>query len=421
MVPTELSPYPPQLKNGRHLEIPLQARLPGHDSPSNYCTIIQYIIRIALLLKYLMKVAILSLTCGYNFGGTLQTIALSRTLEKMGHEATVLDYWPTPPRNTPFWRGWGLQGKTRIANVRRRIAELQYLPRFTTRYDAFKVAELKWSDRCLDTESLRRTVAEFDAVVVGSDQVWNLLYHPDQNYYLGGFDEFTGLRISYAACCGNPEQGCPDWAAKALRRFNHIGVRNPFTAEWVGRCAGKSVCPRVVADPTLLLDDYPAATLSLPDRYIAVYLIGSDEGTDHAAIVCQLRAKYGNLPVVCLMPTGFSICVRSWHDRILWFLNPYEWVTAIQRASVVYTDSYHAALFSMRNRIPFIATYVEEVRAPRLLDLKLRYQLGATVQKASSVQIAANPPDWPAVERQWQIDRCQSLSFLESALSSNRH
>ena len=363
-----------------------------------------------------MKVGILSLTSGYNFGGTLQTIALSRTLEKFGHEAIVLDYWPTPPHNPPLWRGWGLQGKNQLANIQKRFAELRYLPNFRRKYDSFKTAELGWSSRCFDTKSLKRIVADFDAIIVGSDQVWNLQYHPDSNYYLGGLGEFTGLRISYAACCGNPAQDCPDWAGEALRRFDHIGVRNPFTAEWVSRCAGQSVCPTVVADPTLLVDEYPSAELSLPDRYIAVYLIGNDEGAEHTAIVRQIRAKHGDLPVVCLMPTGFAICVRKWYDIILWNLNPYEWITAIQNASVVYTDSYHAALFSMRKRVPFLATYVEEVRAPRLLDLKYRYELDTSVQQASSVRVASSELNWCAIERHWQSDRDQSFVFLKDAL-----
>jgi hypothetical protein len=349
----------------------------------------------------------------------LQTIALSRVLEKLGHEATVLDYWPSPPLNTPLWRGWGLQGNNRVGNIGRRLNQLRHLPGFKKKYDAFKTQELKWSERCLNTESLRRTVKDFDAVVVGSDQVWNMRYHPDPNYYLAAFDEFRGLRISYAACCGNPTQECPDWAGEALRGFHHLGVRNPFTADWVSRCAGESASPKVVADPTLLVDDYPAAELSLPDRYIAVYLIGSDQGADHRNIIHQLRERHGNIPVVCLMPTGFAIRVRRWYDQILWCLNPYEWVEAIKNASAVYTDSYHAVLFSMRNRIPFIATYVEKVRAPRLLDLKVRYELGASLQKASSVQIADQEPDWPAVEMHWKNDRDQSLEFLKSALVRN--
>lgn len=162
--------------------------------------------------------------------------------------------------------------------------------------------------------------------------------------------------------------------------------------------------------------EYPAVGLSLPARYIAVYLIDSDERTAHAGIV---RAKYGDLPVVCLMPTGFAISVRNWYDRILWNLDPYEWVTAIQNASVVYTDSYHAALFSMRKRIPFIATYVEELRAPRLLDLKVRYKLGASVQKASSVMLSPNEPDWHAVETCWQGERDLSMRFLKNAFGIN--
>lgn len=370
-----------------------------------------------------MKVGILSLTSGYNFGGTLQTIALSRTLEKLGHEATVLDYWPTPPHDVPPWRGWGLQGKDRVENIRRRFSQLRHSTRFNEKYDAFKAQELKWTDRCLNRVSLQRVVKDFDSVVVGSDQVWNLRYHPDPNYYLAAFDDFTGVRVSYAACCGNSTQECPVWSGEALRRFDHLGVRNSFTAEWVSRCCGKTVNPVVVVDPTLLYDNYPIAKIQLPEKYIAVYLIGGDEGVDHGDIVRQLRTKYGNIPIVCLMPTGFAICVRKWYDDVLWYLNPYEWITAIQNATVVYTDSYHAVLFAMRKRVPFLATYSEEVRAPRLLDLKVRYKLGTTIQKASSVHISDSEPDWNAVEACWHNERDQSFIFLKGALphANNNH
>jgi hypothetical protein len=73
----------------------------------------------------------------------------------------------------------------------------------------------------------------------------------------------------------------------------------------------------------------------------------------------------------------------------------------------------------MRKRVPFLATYVEEVRAPRLLDLKVRYKLESSVQKAASMKLAATELDWNAVETHWQSERAQSLLFLESALIGN--
>ncbi|TAE91639.1 MAG: polysaccharide pyruvyl transferase family protein [Verrucomicrobia bacterium] len=361
-----------------------------------------------------MKVGILSLTSGYNFGGTLQTIALSKIIQTLGHEPIVIDYWPTPPKNIPLWRGWGLMNESIISNVRRRLFEIKYLPSFKDKYDKFKTSRLDWTDRCYDSNGIKKVIKNLDAIVVGSDQVWNLKYHPDSNYYLGDFDDYRGKRISYAACCGNPSQGCPEWAAKALLKFDNLTVRNPFTADWVRRCTNNKAQPITVCDPTLLIDDYPKPQMELPDRYIAAYLIGDDNGANHNRTLRQLRQRYGNLPVLCIMPTGFAICIREWYDKILWNLDPYEWIDVIKNASVVYTDSFHAVLFAMRNQIPFIATYTEAVRAPRLLDLKLRYNLNDCIQKASDVEILNTDIDWDIIKESWVNDRDNSLCHLQS-------
>jgi hypothetical protein len=364
-----------------------------------------------------MKVGILSLSSGYNFGGTLQTVALSRTLQRQGHDVTVLDYWPTPPRKVPPWRGWGLAEKDRLRRIRCRLAELRHLGKFRGKYEAFKNEELKWSQRCLDKESLARASGEMEAVVVGSDQVWNLHYHPDPNYYLADFDHFNGRRISYAACCGNPNQECPGWVAGALKKFDWIGVRNSFTAAWVERCGEGSLSPTVVADPTLLIDDYPAKRLDLPEKFIAVYLIGQGKESDEFKMIDTLRRKFGALPVVCLMATGISIRFRRHYDHILWDLDPFEWVEVIRRATAVYTDSFHAVLFSLRFQVPLIATFVEEVRAPRLIDLRDRFDLGLSVRKVTSMEPVGDDPDWASIAKQFEKDRDFSLAFLSNSLA----
>jgi hypothetical protein len=366
-----------------------------------------------------MKVGILSLTSGYNFGGTLQTVALSRTLQRLGHDVTVLDYWPTPPRKIPPWRGWGLAEKDRLRRIRSRFAELRHLGKFRKKYEVFKNEELKWSLPCFDKASFQCAAGEMDAIVVGSDQVWNLSYHPDPNFYLSDFDDFSGRRISYAACCGNPAQGCPSWVPIAFEKFDRIGVRNKFTADWVTRCCQGRIFPEVVADPTLLIDDYPRRDITLPDKYIASYLIGAGSSIDDRRGIEELRRRHGDLPVICLMPTGVSIRFHGFYDRILWNLDPFDWVEIIRRATVVHTDSFHAVLFAMRNRVQFLATYVEAVRAPRLIELRDHFGLGQMVQPASKLSIDDSDPDWDRIRLQIDADRAHSLEFLETSLVAN--
>ena len=173
----------------------------------------------------------------------------------------------------------------------------------------------------------------------------------------------------------------------------------------------------MVVDPTLLYDDYPDQGLDLPDKYIAVYLIGRGCDADHQRVIKGLRDKYGDLPILCLMPTGFAIELHDWCDEIYWHLTPFEWVELIKRSTAVYTDSFHAVLFSMRNRVPFTATYVEPIRAPRLIDLQSRYALRDSICKASEAGKPVSDNDWQTIENYWKSEREHSMSLLANYLA----
>lgn len=363
-----------------------------------------------------MKVGILSLTWNYNFGGTLQTVSLARAIRQLGHEPIVVNYCPVEPHRTPLWRGWGLTQRNAVSGIRHRLAGLVHEGPFRRRYDQFKQAELTWSTRCNDPHAVADAIRTCDAVVVGSDQVWNLAYHPDPVFQLSGFDSYKGRRISYAACCGDPGQPCPPWGPDALEAFDAVSVRNQFSATWVRRCTAERVDPAIVCDPTLLGDDFPRSDLKLPRPYIASYHIGRGNPQERAHGVRQLRKHFGNLPVVALMAPGTSIQMDDWQDKRLWRLTPYEWVEAIRGAAAVFTDSFHAILFAIRNRVPVLATYAERVRAPRLIELRDQFGLGGIIVPAGTEPDLSLQPDWAQVRQTIEHNRSTSWSFLRAAL-----
>jgi hypothetical protein len=138
-----------------------------------------------------MKVGILSLTSGQNFGGSLQTYALNKVIRQLGHDTQIIDYWPIPKKNEGWFNGWGLR-KPNLYNFRRKIAVLQHGKKFSEKYQKFKLYEFRWTEPCHDLKSMSHAVTEMDAIVVGSDQVWNQEYHPDPLFQLYGLNEFTG-------------------------------------------------------------------------------------------------------------------------------------------------------------------------------------------------------------------------------------
>jgi hypothetical protein len=363
-----------------------------------------------------VTVGILSLTSGYNFGGTLQTWALVRALARLGHEPVVIDYHPSRSKRSPWWRGWGIGKGISFDKIRHRAWELSKMPRHILKYQAFKYQHLSYTRPCYTPAQFQETIQTFDAVVVGSDQVWNLHYHQDPVFYLAGMDSFKGLRVSYAACCGNPAQGFPEWVSPGLQAFHAVSVRNRFTADWVKRCTAGQVDPLVVADPTLLTDEFPEARVELPAKYIAAYHIGDGNPENHLCHIASLRRIHGNLPVVCLMPTAIALRKHSWHDQVLWNLDPFEWISVIKHSTAVYTDSYHAILFALRNQVPLLATYTETVRAPRLVELREELGLDGSIIQSNASPDIVSTPEWESIAARFASSRGLSLHFLESAL-----
>lgn len=363
-----------------------------------------------------MKIGILSLTSGYNFGGTLQSYALSKILENMGHDTTIIDYYPNGDNTFKWWRNWGFKHGFSPTKIREQLVRCAKVPQHTRNYNLFKSKYLKFTPACYNTAQVEKAISSYDAVIVGSDQVWNLGYHNDPVFYLEGMSSFRGLRLSYAACCGNPKQTTPNWVASNLEKFDSVCVRNSFTAEWVRRTTNNKVDPTVVVDPTLLLSDYPRPPLNLPEKYIATYHLGQSNPECQKSHFRKIRDQYGDIPIVCLMATSISVKANKSSDIILWNLDPFQWLETIRRASIVYTDSYHGILFALRNHVPILATYIDPIRSPRLIELREDLKLEFSIYQEDSTIDKIETPNWEVITKIFSTGSINSVDILSRML-----
>lgn len=367
-----------------------------------------------------MKISILTLQFGYNYGGALQCLALQNTLIEMGHEVNVLNYYPVFPKQTPFWKGWGLSGPKKLENISKRILQLRYLKSYQSHFDSFKADFLNLTEICHTKEGVSRVARGSEALIVGSDQVWNLHYHPDPVYYLAYPENFKGKKISYAACCGQDTGKADEWVGKQLQEFNGISVRDAFTVNWI-EAQVKRLTVEIVADPTLLYDfpDLPEIENKL-ERYIFVYILGDGRDEFHIAAIAELKKKYGDIPVILAMPTGYKIKMYDWVNKTLWMLDPLEWVAWLANASVVYTDSFHGVLFSLKYKCEFLAYYIEEIRSPRLKFLAEQFSINEKIIEADVKllpQAVSAPVSWGKIDSVILCLRKTSKIFLNRQLS----
>ena len=358
-----------------------------------------------------MKIGIVTFHCSYNFGSALQAYAMQTVLEKMGHEAVIVDY-----RSSDFDR----YKLIKIGRPRTMLGLLRRYPSAKKRKESFEVF---WAERFhmtkdtfsyRDEEKLLSLANEFDCFLCGSDQIWNLdCTHGAVGPY---FLDFAGdcRRVAYAPSLAHtafePENFNRDLVSGYLSRFDYLSVREAETVPLFQPLTNKPIS--VVLDPTVLLDreDY------LP-------LIGSPLVQGSYIFAYQLRKCPELVDSVRLMAkrTGSRVIYVSEDElpipnsKNLFGVGPEAFVSLIAHADTVLTNSFHASVFSVLFRSPFrvFATDESSSRMTGFLDgLELASCCCASVDPSPIA-----PVDWGMVQERLTKLREASEGYLRRALS----
>ena len=303
-----------------------------------------------------MKIGILTLPLHNNYGGILQAYALQTIIERMGHEVVVID---EPIK---------LKHATVKTLVKRIIKKCVGKPTtfFWERYiyDTYSVVN-KDIQRFINTY-LHRIVVEnpsllnemdFDAIVVGSDQIWRPKYYPQiENAYLDFASNWKNLmRIAYAPSFGTDEWEYSDKQTekitKLIYKFSAISVREGTGIKLCEEHFG--IKPQLVLDPTMLLSCYDYnklidSTKTLPpDGSLLNYVLDISESIQKliSFISKDLRMR----PFSVNGPTFIEGCKAE--DCIKPSIE--TWLRGFRDAEFIITDSFHACVFSLIYNKPF--------------------------------------------------------------------
>ena len=256
----------------------------------------------------------------------------------------------------------------------------------------------------------------YDVLITGSDQVWTNLYAFNLVFFFDKLDNYKGKRISYAACSAHNKVPIynKNKIKKLLLKFDFISVRDSTTKKLVKGLCGFDV--PIVVDPTLLLDFTPyikKVKENVP--YIFCYILGDDPYGGHKVALDRIKKKYGNLKVITIASSNSSI--RSYSDDFVETLSPLEWVNLIYHANFVYTDSFHAMIFSLKFEKDFVAYYSEIVRASRILALRDEFKLeNLVVGSTFKIDMENISYDKGFVKYRIQEMNDFSLNFLRKSL-----
>lgn len=374
-----------------------------------------------------MKTGLVTFYHIHHYGAALQAAATERAVETLGHECEIIDYFVNQD-NALFRRPTGLGSAAADAHT---ALHYQALKTRYERFEQFSRDHLRISaHRYLSAAELRQAQLPYDAILSGSDQIWNPKIFPNGHFDPVFFGAFSDRRkIAYAPSFGIPK--VPEDMEQELRTylgaFSHLSVRERQGQAIVAEVTGQTV--PVVLDPTLLLtaEQWSAAASRhmvaqggrqalTPQGYILCYCISRPGAL---APYIQEFARRSGLPVVQLCGIRQKVHPKA---RCILDAGPAEFLELFENAAFVFTNSFHGTVFSTQFRVPFFTAVspaeLADPESSRTFSLLSRLGLSDRIVGQGSTDTLETPVDWDAVEPQLLAARAASLEYLRAALEN---
>ena len=368
-----------------------------------------------------------------NYGTSLVGYSLLCKLQQMGYDIEVINYVKRPSLKEKVVIALN---QLRVQGIKKFISEYSPKPTNANYIDGIKNRTKHVEDykaRKLEPlfhnyvgyKALSEGSNNYDAVVVGSDQVW-LPHGLKTKFFNLLFVDDSVRKVSYASSFGVSE--IPGFqqneTAAYLDRFYAISVREQKGKEIVESLSRNKA--DVVADPTLLLNSMEWAEevkdshVHKSEPYIFCYFLGTNPEARKAAN--KLKTSTGYKIVTLRHMDEFVEEDEQFGDEAPYDVGPNDFVKYISEAEYVCTDSFHCTAFSIQFHRRFMTFY--------------RFAVGAKGGRNSRIDSLFNvlsvprehiyqgdimkidiPVDWENVDARLNDFRRFSLDYLTKALA----
>ena len=367
-----------------------------------------------------------------NYGTSLQGYAMLKKIQQLGYEVEVIHYvkqlstiqkikFVANAIRAGEWKSIvaRLTAKRTLKKYPQYAAGIAKRTKAVNAYKAKKLLPLFHT--YVGYDALHKGSLNYDAVVVGSDQVWTPMSLPNKFFNLLFVDDSVH-KIAYASSFGVSE--IPSFQRKEtglyLERFYRIGVREERGKEIVEELSHQKAT--VVADPTLLLtrEEWEAeisdARPNESEPYIFCYFLGTNQEARKAANL--LRTQTGYKIITIRHMDEYVPEDELFGDEAPYNVDPNDFVKYISRAAYVCTDSFHCTVFSILFHRQFMTFYRfaatnKTGRNSRIdslfniLGLQDRLYIG-------NISIIGNPIAYDKVDKRLKGLRENSLEFLKN-------
>lgn len=355
-----------------------------------------------------MKVGILSMQKVMNYGSFLQGFALKKTIEGLGHRCEFIDIeqgrvFPELKRSYIFllkkvverYMKWDVLTRLRYTRI--------FQKRFKTEF--FNLLGV-------DTH----TIAHFDTVVIGSDEVFNFAQRVPWGYtpQLYGKVSNADKVISYAGSFGHTTiqdieyYGVKDEIKNSLRSMDAISVRDKNSYEIVQSLTGEM--PSVHVDPVLMFDYSPYIQTPELKDYIVIYTYPNRIKDKKEIAAIKSFARKHNKKLISI---GFYF---PWCDETV-IPTPFEVLGYMKQADYIVTDTFHGSVMSLKFNRPFVAL-VRSSNKQKMNSLLSQFNLVNRIVEDVNLleKTMLHDVNYDCVNALLEAERAKSLDYLTQYL-----
>lgn len=319
-----------------------------------------------------MKIGILTYHSVGNFGANLQAYATYHVLNKMGHNAKIIDYYPSEMEQVE----------------RKNCSNIQF-----NEHRAFIKKMTVLTNRCQNDEDLAETCIKekFDHILIGADAVFLLdkkvkdFKNPNPFWanWIFTRKELSNTKVSSLSASSmgtnfnNFSKQEQEDLNQNLKGFNTLTVRDEWTKKEFQKLSQREII--VTPDPV----SYLKSTKKRNDKnkYILFSAI-NNEFINEIWINNFIDKAHSEGLEVGLLPTTEGVLKGNFDFTIDFPIDPLEWLEWIANSQGYVGMRFHPVVIAIFNEIPFVALdhyvrykyrYIANKRTSKTYDLCKKY------------------------------------------------
>ena len=358
-----------------------------------------------------IKIDVITLHAVQNYGSVLQALATQEILKQHGCDVTIIDYIRKDVRYENLVKKWS------GGNPIKALAIIPTILRWKNVFQSFTKKYLDLSENTYTTEDdFENYPLDADAYCTGSDQVWNSKWNNGilPCLYLS-FVPNDKYKFAFSASFGQSKLSTEEInkTKPYLEQYNRISVRESEAKVILDEQYNIKNSVHLV-DPTLCVSGDFWRKYETPrkikDDYILIYNLNRSKEFDRYAVELSKRTGL-KLVRFC---TRYDQFYRPGKSMLV--PEVFDFISLIDNAKFVLTDSFHATAFSLNLHTEPICVYPKEFGGRLESILKQTNTTQRHIDNYGDFDVVNRAVDFEQVDEILSVERKKASIFIDAVV-----